>query len=267
MEKTWSAITKFIKHLALSAQINEYYDVNRFGQDGVGFLHGALALKRMSVVIEPLTNPPLAVIQHAVPAFAARLSGVPLFQVLTKLKTTREVWEWPRGFSQALPGDYWQVVHARPRQEKLLARDLQLRGVPSLLFLENRTRTYAKSVQTFQVPLLGGYLFAHLPRERRDIAYDTGRVARLIDVADPLRLRTDLEDLRNMINAAPDAPIIVRPELIAGKRIQVISGTFAGCSGVIERRKDNTFLVVNLPILGRSVATQIPLEVAELAGL
>ena len=120
-------------------------------------------------------------------------------------------------------------------------------------------------MQTFQVPLLGGYLFIHLPRERRHLAYETGRVARLIDVADPLRLRSDLEDLRRLLSAAPQQQLIVRPELVPGKRVLVTSGLFDGCYGVIERRKDTMYLVVNLPLLGRSVATVIPMSLIELA--
>ncbi len=181
-----------------------------------------------------------------------------------KLRTSGQVLAWPLGFADALPGDYWHVAHARPRQEKLLAHDLKRRGVPGLLFLENRTRTYEKSVQTFQVPLLGGYLFVHLPRERRDLAYDTGRIARLIDVADPERLRQDLDALKRLIAATEEGQLVVRPELVPGKLVWITSGLFSGCQGVIQRRKDNTELVVNLPLLGCSVATSIPLAIAEL---
>lgn len=183
----------------------------------------------------------------------------------SKLRTSGEVLEWPLGFAEALPGDYWHVAHARPRQEKLLAFDLKRRGIAGLLFLENRTRVYEKSTQTFKVPLLGGYVFVHVPRERRDEVYDTGRIARLIDVADPERLRNDLDALRRLIAATEEGQLIVRPELIPGKLVWITSGIFSGCQGVIHRRKDNAELVVNLPLLGRSVATRIPLALAELA--
>ena len=180
------------------------------------------------------------------------------------VSTSTEVYTWPFGFGSVLPQDHWQVAHALPRQDKRLAEDLARRRIAGLTFYENRARTYTKGTQHFQVPLLGGYLFVHLPRERRHEIYDTGRVARVIDVADPLRLAEDLATLRNLLEAAGDAPVIVMPELVPGKVVYIRSGTFAGCKGIIIRRKENAHLVVNLPILGQSVATVIPLATAEL---
>ena len=181
--------------------------------------------------------------------------------------TSAEVHTWPFGFGAVLPDDHWLVAHALPRQDKRLADDLARRRIAGLTFYENRIRQYEKSTQTFQVPLLGGYLFVHLPRERKDELYATGRVVRIIDVADPVRLAGDLEALRRLLDAVGDGPLVVRPELVAGKQVVITIGIFAGCSGVIQRRKDNVHLVVNLPILGQSVATVIPLATAELMGI
>jgi transcription antitermination factor NusG len=180
------------------------------------------------------------------------------------VSTSTEVYTWPIGFGAVLPQDHWQVAHALPRQDKRLAEDLARRRIAGLTFYENRARTYLKSTQHFQVPLLGGYLFVHVPRERRHEIFDTGRVVRIIDVADPLRLAADLEALRKLLDAAGDAPVMVMPELVPGRMVHIRSGSFIGCKGVIVRRKENVHLVVNLPILGQSVATVIPLATAEL---
>ncbi len=67
-----------------------------------------------------------------------------------------------------------------------------------------------------------------------------------------------------LIQAIGDAPLVVRPELVAGEVVLITSGLFSGCSGVIQRRQHNHHLVVNLPVLGQSVSTVVPLEIAEL---
>ncbi len=175
-----------------------------------------------------------------------------------------EVHAWPVGFGATFPTDRWLVVHALPRQDKRLAFDLARRRMPGLMFIENRVRQYEKSTQTFQVPLIAGYLFVNVERERRVDIWDTLRVVRIIDVADPAALARDLENLRNLINAAGDLPLEVKPELVAGKTVVITQGTFAGCEGVVQRRKGKTHLIVNLHMLGQSVATTIPLATAEL---
>jgi transcription antitermination factor NusG len=182
----------------------------------------------------------------------------------TMVHASGEVHTWPLGFGTALPTDYWSVLHAFPRQDKRLISELERCGIPGIAFYENRVRQYEKSTQTFQVPLLGGYVFAHLPRERRAEAFATGRVVRVIDVSDAAALTRDLERLTLLLTALGDAPLVVRPELAVGQTVEITFGMFSGCSGVIQRRQDNRHLVVNLPVLGQSVSTVIPLDLAEL---
>lgn len=171
---------------------------------------------------------------------------------------------WPVGFGETLPTDHWQVLHALPRQDKRLIDDLARRGIAGVAFYENRVRRYEKSVQTFQVPLLGSYVFAHIPRERRDEAYATGRLVRIIDVADAASLTRDLMALARLLEAVGEGPLHVRPEIVVGKTVLITTGLFAGCTGVVMQRKANQHLVVNLPLLGQSVTTTIPLQLAEL---
>lgn len=176
-----------------------------------------------------------------------------------------EMYRWPIGFGDTLPSEHWQVLHSLPRQDKQLILDLKRRGIAGVAFYENRVRKYEKSTQRFQVPLLGGYVFAYMPRERRHDVYDTGRIVRIIDVVDATRLSQDLMALAKLLESVGERPVSVRPEIVVGKTVLITSGMFAGCTGIVQRRKANVELIVNLPVLGQSVATNIPLEMAELA--
>ncbi len=171
---------------------------------------------------------------------------------------------WPLGFGESLPTNHWQVLHALPRQDKKLMCDLRRRGLAGVAFYENRERTYKNGRQNFQVPLLGGYIFANISREQRTDAYDTGRLVRIIDVVDAYQLAQDLTALNKLLTAILDRPVIIIPQIVAGKTVLIKSGMFAGCSGVVLRCKSHLQLIVNLQVLGQSVATTIPLEVAEL---
>ena len=98
----------------------------------------------------------------------------------------------------------------------------------------------------------------------RQTIYDTRRVVRVIEVPRPNELTRDLKHLCSLVSAS-DAPLQVRPELTPGKQVEITAGTFAGCAGVIARRQGQIELVVNLEMLGTSVAVTLPADFAELA--
>ena len=165
-----------------------------------------------------------------------------------------EVRAWPAGLLDQLPEGPWAVAHVKPRQEKLLASNLRHFGLPSVLFLEHRVRTYVRhGVQTSEVPLLPGYLFVVAPEQSYDDIYRTDRIVRLMTVREPTGLVRDLTDLIALVTRA-DAALVVRPELIPGTVVELSSGSLAGLRGVILRRKGRCELVVNVHMLGTSVA-------------
>ncbi len=173
------------------------------------------------------------------------------------------VQHWPAGFTAQLPTDDWVIAHTLPRQEKRLAADLHHCRVPGLLFLERRVRRYpGKGTQESLVPLLGGYVFAHLPRGQHHLLYDTQRIVRLINVSQPEVLADDLRALIRLVEATT-APLIVRPELTPGTRTIITRGVFTGCLGIVVRRQRTLELLVNLELLGTSVAVTLPAEFAE----
>lgn len=183
-----------------------------------------------------------------------------------KVTSIGMVLDWPPGFSAALPDDRWLVLHAYPRQEKKVIEDLRRRNLPGCAFFERRLRAYpGKGTQESLVPLIPGYLFVAGGREEREAIYDTKRVVRIIDVPRPLELVSDLRNLIALVTAVAKTPLMVRPELVQGKKISITNGTFAGCSGIITKRKHDFELVVNLELLGTSVSVTLPAEYAELA--
>lgn len=165
-----------------------------------------------------------------------------------------EVEAWPPGLADQLPEGPWTVAHVKPRQEKLFASNLRRLGLAGVLFLERRVRTYPhKGTQQSTVPLLPGYVFIVADPAAYEAIYATDRVVRLITVREPAGLRSDLSDLVALVTRA-DTQLVVRPELVPGATVEMRVGSLAGLRGVIARRKGRTELVVNVRMLGTSVA-------------
>ena len=184
-----------------------------------------------------------------------------------KVTSIGTVLDWPQGFTSSIPDDQWVVVHTYPRQEKKVITLLQQLKLPGCAFFERRLRHYpGKGTQESLIPLIPGYLFVASGRNERDLIYNTQRVVRIIDVPQPKELALDLRHLITLITAT-SAPLIVCPELLPGKLVIITTGTFTGCSGIIVRRSHDFELVVNLRLLGTSVAVTLPADYAELAGV
>lgn len=162
---------------------------------------------------------------------------------------------WPLDRLEEMPDGPWLVVHARPRQEKQLAASLRAHGAPCLLFLQTSVKVYpGKGTQVHLVPLLPGYVF--VPGDNaamRQRLYDIGRFVRLLPVMHTGDLRSDLIDLARLITRSEE-PLLVRPELVHGTRVQLVRGSLAGLSGVVQRRQGRCALVVNVRMLGTSVS-------------
>ncbi len=177
----------------------------------------------------------------------------------TILHVSGHIHAWPSGFADgALPGHDWLVVHARPRQDKLLTTALNRLQLPGMLIYERRvTRHPGHGKRETLVPLLGSYAFVHASEGAREAIYATGHTVSILTVRQEAAFTRDLGDLVALVRRV-QGPILVHPELVAGLRVSLTEGTFAGMSGIIVRRQGLDRLVVNLPVLGTSVSVEIP---------
>jgi transcription antitermination factor NusG len=170
---------------------------------------------------------------------------------------------WPEDVLDGTAKEPWLVAHANPRQEKRFVEDARAKGIPGCIFLERRLRRYhSKGIQESVVPLLGGYLFLRCGRERQEEIFRTNRIVRLMDVDEPAVLREELRNLRTLVTATTDE-LMVRPEIHVGDEVSITFGAFEGFKGIVVRREGISELVVNLPLLGSSVATRLPADLAE----
>jgi transcription antitermination factor NusG len=172
---------------------------------------------------------------------------------------------WPEGLDTALPNAGWVVLRCSARHEKRVTSGLRLANLSHLLFLERRKHTYSRGrKEETEVPLLGGYVFAIIPQGKTvEIFYRVSGVVGLMEVKDQGTFREELATLCRMVANQP-TNLVVLPELQPGRTVRVISGVFAGCKGIIACRNKVWSLIVNLPLLGGSIASEINVDCLEL---
>ena len=152
-------------------------------------------------------------------------------------------------------GGAWFILRTRSRQEKILADDLDARGISHFLPLVECVRYYGQRKARVTTPLFPGYLFL---RGTLDQAYEadrTSRVAQIIPVVNQVQLNWELRNISVAI--ANSATLDPYPYLREGLRVEVRSGPFRGLQGVIEHRTKRDRLILQVEMLGRAAGLEV----------
>ncbi|MDX2114095.1 MAG: transcription termination/antitermination NusG family protein [Planctomycetota bacterium] len=155
----------------------------------------------------------------------------------------------------------WLVAHTLPRQEKALGDALVAAGVSCFVPTVGRVRFYGHRKRRVELPLFPSYVFVHGSRDDALVAARTKRVAQILPVADQAQLEYELRQLDVALSG--DAPLDVYPYLAVGRRVVVRSGPFQGLEGVIDERRGEDRLVLNVSLLGRSTDLEIDASLLE----
>jgi transcription antitermination factor NusG len=156
----------------------------------------------------------------------------------------------------------WYVLHARPRQEKVVAGELTHLKIQHFLPLVRYRRNYDGHRRLVHIPLFPGYVFLCGEASDRLAALRTNRLVNILDVSDQDRLRADLAQIYRVVNS--DEPVDLFPRLQKGSRCRIASGALAGIEGVVIRRKGPWKIFVGVEFLGQSAELEIDPSMLEL---
>lgn len=173
-----------------------------------------------------------------------------------------EVAEWaPARSGKRLPERRWFVLHTRGNQEKKVAEQLSARHVEHFLPVTRHDRQYGRRREQVELPLFTGYVFLFgFPQD----AYEQDRARRLvqiIEVRNQKRLDWELANIRQALERGAD--LSPHRHLREGVRVRVHRGPFEGLEGMIEDRTHRNRLVMQVDMLGRSVALELDGDVLE----
>jgi transcription antitermination factor NusG len=153
-------------------------------------------------------------------------------------------------------GDWW-VLHVKPNCEKQVATYLFNRNISYYLPLYTRkTRVgYFKRIRTTEVPLFSGYLCFALDRERHNLLYDTKKFVRIIKVEDQEAFVKELNSIAKAIETGED--LLVRPGLVPGRKVLIMSGPLEGTEGVVVQRRLEKQLALSVRMFNQSVLVKL----------
>lgn len=149
----------------------------------------------------------------------------------------------------------WGVAHTRSRSEKAFASYLERNGVGFFLPLLSNRRVYGRRVRISQVPLFSGYVFFDIGAFPRHKAFESRRVAEVLEPSDPEKLNEELQQLATAISLDTDLREARFGKV--GRSVVVKSGPMKGLIGEIVRLDENSTLVLKVSFLRKAVELAI----------
>lgn len=148
----------------------------------------------------------------------------------------------------------WYVLQTRPRNEKVVHRQIQQKGIEVFTPLIEKIRIWSDRKKKIEVPLFSGYVFVFGNEEERVRAItNTIGAMRYIFYENRPAIVSEREiELIKQTLAEPEKVRIEEKKIKKGDMILVSHGIFKGMKGYVNEFRGNYRLTVNLEELSYS---------------
>jgi len=160
----------------------------------------------------------------------------------------------------------WFALYVKSRSDFVTERELNRKGIVTFLPRVKRPRQWKDRKKLVEFPLFPGYLFFQVVARHEyflPVLKTKGAVTILSRTPGfpTLVPNSEIESLKAVV--ANEEIIDIYPHLKEGMHVRVCRGLLTGAEGVLQSREDHYLLMVNIEILGRSVAVRIFAEDVE----
>jgi transcription antitermination factor NusG len=165
-----------------------------------------------------------------------------------------------------IEGKLWTPIRTKPKKEKKLAEYCEANKIDYYLPLRRSVKRYGRKTVEFFPPMFGGYIFCLLDNDIFKLLVRSNAVFFSVKVDDILerQLIIDLNNIKIFEKISCRKEVIIKPELISGKEIQITNGPLSGISGIIQKRKSNIAVTVNIEMLGQSITVEVDMGDVEI---
>lgn len=153
--------------------------------------------------------------------------------------------------------DSWLVLRTRSQHENTVASFLKQKQINAFLPKRSVMRRWKSRKAVLEMPLFPGYVFVQ-PRldQYENIRYIPGSCGLVFAGSKPAAMpERDLEAVKILIRSGMD--LVVNPQLIPGRRVEVVAGPFMGVRGELIRVKSQERLVINAHLISSSVSVEV----------
>lgn len=153
----------------------------------------------------------------------------------------------------------WYVLHTKSRFENVVHDALAKKSTEVFLpKIQVKSKRRDRNIM-IRVPLFPGYIFVQTdltPEHHIEILKTAGAVRLIGNKEGPIPVSSDtIESLKIMVQA--DHPVKTGSQFKKGDPVIVINGPFTGVSGIFERYRGLSRVVVNIEALGQFASVDV----------
>ncbi len=153
----------------------------------------------------------------------------------------------------------WYVLHTKSRFENKVTDALIKKSTGVFLpKIQVKSKRRDRNIM-IRVPLFPGYIFVQTdlrPEHRIEILKTAGAVRLIGNKEGPIPVPTEtVESLKIMVNS--DHPVTTGSHFKKGDAVIVVNGPFTGITGVFERYRGLSRVVVNIDALGQFASVDV----------
>lgn len=148
----------------------------------------------------------------------------------------------------------WYVIQTKPRSEKIVHRQILLKGVESYLPLIEQIKLWSDRKKKIQIPIFSGYVFVYADEYERiqAIQNTSGAIRYLFYEKKPAVINEKEMILIKQALLEPEKISIEDKKITKGDLIIVTKGPFKGMKGYVNDFRGKYKLTVNLEELSYS---------------
>jgi transcription antitermination factor NusG len=151
----------------------------------------------------------------------------------------------------------WYAIYTSSRHEKVVAKQLEGRGIESFLPLYRSWHRWKDRRKLVELALFPSYVFVRIEVQKRLRVLEVPGVVHLVSFnREPAALpQQEINALRNGLEN--DVYAEPHPYLRVGRKVRVVRGPMAGAEGILSRKKDKHRVVISIDLLMRSIAVEV----------
>ncbi len=158
----------------------------------------------------------------------------------------------------------WYAVYTKPRGEKKLREALEKKSIESYLPLLSEKKKWSDRYKIISSPLFASYLFVKIDFQQDSlrILQEPNSVQFVHYNGKPAAIEKDtIEMIQLFLEEYPDKIKIEQDaKLRKGNIVEIKQGPFAGRKVIIDKVKNEYYVVVQLPMLNRTVLMEVKKE-------
>lgn len=146
----------------------------------------------------------------------------------------------------------WKVLHVKPRCEKKMADYCRAHGIDAYLPLREVTKIVQRHKRRIPMPIFNGYIFCTFPSSKRLTLLQSNMIVKILAPQRSSLLARELVMIRRALRIQPE--LNPEPALCKGMRVKILAGPFMGIEGVVEKLASKMRVILNIEMIGQSVA-------------